>query len=61
MSGRRGCTHWPAAATSTAYRNAVMGVLTFKHFPPQMLASFLPVLKRGPQICLQRARALGVI
>ncbi|HEY2658338.1 MAG TPA: phosphotransferase family protein [Caulobacteraceae bacterium] len=42
-----------------SYRLAVINVLAMKHFPKEVLESFMPVLKRGPELCLQRAKALG--
>jgi len=44
----------------TAFRIAVINVLAMKHFPPEVLQSFMPVLQLGPRICLERARALGI-
>jgi aminoglycoside phosphotransferase (APT) family kinase protein len=44
----------------SAYRLAVINVLAMKHFPKEMLDAFMPVLRRGPALCLARAGALGV-
>lgn len=44
----------------SAYRMAVLNVLAMKHFPAEVLEAFLPVLQRGPAICLARAREMGV-
>jgi hypothetical protein len=44
----------------TALRLAVINVLAMQHFPPEVLAAYLPILQRGPQLCLERARAMGI-
>jgi aminoglycoside phosphotransferase (APT) family kinase protein len=44
----------------SAYRVAVINVLAMKHFPQEVLTAFMPVLRRGPMLCLERAAALGV-
>lgn len=44
----------------TTYRMAVINVLAMQHFPAEVLDAFMPILERGPMICLDRARALGV-
>lgn len=43
-----------------SYRLAVINVLAMKHFPPEVLSAYAPVLKRGPMLCLDHARGLGV-
>jgi aminoglycoside phosphotransferase (APT) family kinase protein len=42
-----------------AFRLAVINVLAMKHFPAEVLELYGPVLRRGPEICLERARILG--
>lgn len=42
-----------------AFRLAVINVLAMKHFPAEVLELYGPVLRRGPEICLERARVLG--
>jgi aminoglycoside phosphotransferase (APT) family kinase protein len=42
----------------SAYRLAVINVLAMKHFPPEALAMLLPILERGPKLCLERAAHL---
>lgn len=44
----------------TAYRMAVINILAMQHFPPEVLAAFLPVLERGPKRCLERAEAMNI-
>lgn len=44
----------------TMYRMAVLNVLAMKHFPPEVLETFLSVLERGPRLCIERAMRLGV-
>ena len=58
-SGRK-LLHRDYFALFTAYRTAVINVLAMKHFPAEVLASFMPVLERGPRLCIERARALHV-
>jgi aminoglycoside phosphotransferase (APT) family kinase protein len=43
----------------STYRLAVINVLAMKHFPPEVLDTFMPVLSRGPELCVARARAIG--
>ena len=43
-----------------AYRLGIINVLAMNHFPPEVLESFGPVMRRGPAICRARAEALGV-
>jgi hypothetical protein len=40
---------------------AVINVLAMKHFPPEQIAAFLPVLRRGPELCVARAIAIGAL
>jgi aminoglycoside phosphotransferase (APT) family kinase protein len=42
-----------------AFRLAVINVLAMKHFPAEVLELYAPVLRRGPELCLERASALG--
>lgn len=58
VSGRK-LEHLDYFGLFTAYRVAVINVLAMNHFPPEVLASFMPVLEKGPRICVERARALG--
>ncbi|MDP1631246.1 MAG: phosphotransferase family protein [Caulobacter sp.] len=51
---------WDYYCLFTAYRIAIINVLAMNHFPPEVLAAFMPVLEKGPDLCLERARALGV-
>lgn len=44
----------------TAYRVAVINVLAMQHFPPELIAAYLPVLERGPELCVERAKALNI-
>lgn len=44
----------------TAYRLAVINVLAMQHFPPELLAAYLPVLERGPRLCAERAKAMNI-
>lgn len=44
----------------TAYRLAVINVLAMQHFPPEMLAPYLPILERGPKLCAERAKAMNI-
>lgn len=44
----------------TAYRLAVINVLAMQHFPPEVLASYLPILERGPKLCVERAKATNI-
>ena len=43
-----------------AYRLGIINVLAMNHFPPEVLETFGPVMRRGPAICRARAEALGV-
>ncbi|WP_299694096.1 phosphotransferase family protein [Hydrocarboniphaga sp.] len=43
------------------YRMAVINVLAMGHFPPEVLESFMPVLRRGPELCFKRAQELGIL
>jgi aminoglycoside phosphotransferase (APT) family kinase protein len=44
----------------TSYRLAVINVLAMQHFPPEVLAAYLPILERGPKLCLERARDMNI-
>lgn len=44
----------------TAYRLAVINVLTLRHFPPSVIEMMLPVIERGPRIAAELAEAQGV-
>lgn len=44
----------------TAYRMAVINVLAMKHFPTEILTSFMPVLERGPALAVKMAGNLMV-
>lgn len=54
VSGRK-LRHMPYFLLFTSYRIAVINVLAMKHFPPDVLAAFMPVLESGPSLCLARA------
>lgn len=58
VSGRR-LKHMPYFELHTFYRVAVINVLAMGHFPAEVLQNFMPILERGPRLCVQRARALG--
>lgn len=45
----------------SAYRIAVINVLAMKHFPAEALESIMPILKRGPELCIARAKKLAGI
>jgi aminoglycoside phosphotransferase (APT) family kinase protein len=59
VSGRK-LRHMEYFELFSAFRLAVINVLAMKHFPAEILESFMPILVRGPELCLARARALGV-
>lgn len=59
VSGRK-LRHMDYFELFSAFRLAVINVLAMKHFPPEQMAVFLPVLRRGPDLCVARAAALGV-
>lgn len=44
----------------SAYRVAVINILTFKHFPPDVLKQLLPILERGSKIAAELAEKVGV-
>ena len=44
----------------TAYRLAVINVLTFRHFPEPILRQLLPVIERGPKIAADLAARVGL-
>lgn len=58
VSGRT-LKHMPYFELATLYRVAVINVLAMAHFPPEVLENFMPILERGPALCLKQARALG--
>lgn len=59
ISGRK-LSNLPYYELFTAYRLAVINVLTFRHFPAPVLEKLLPVIERGPRIAAELAGALGV-
>lgn len=59
VSGRE-LRHMDYFELFASYRMAVINVLAMKHFPPEVLDVYAPVLKRGPALCLDHARVLGV-
>lgn len=58
VSGRK-LKHMPYFELHTLYRVAVINVLAMAHFPPEILQSFMPILERGPALCIAHARTLG--
>lgn len=60
VSGRT-LKHMPYFEVHTFFRVAVINVLAMAHFPPEILQNFMPILERGPRLCVERARALGAL
>lgn len=44
----------------TYYRLAVINVLCMKHFSQEVLEALLPVMVRGPELCFETARSMGI-
>lgn len=59
ISGRK-LKHMDYFRLFTAFRTAVINVLAMKHFPAEVLEAYRPVLERGPTLCIERARKLGM-
>ena len=58
-SGRK-LRNMPYFELFTAYRLAVINVLTFRHFPEPILRQLLPVIERGPKIAADLAARVGL-
>lgn len=59
LSGRK-LRHLEYFRVFTAFRLAVINVLAMRHFPPDALEALMPVLERGPKICLEYGQKVGV-
>lgn len=42
------------------FRLGIINVLAMKHFPAEMLQALMPVFKRGPDLCFEKAASMGV-
>lgn len=59
VSGRK-LENMPYFELFSAYRLAVINILTFKHFPEPVLLQLLPIIERGPRIAADLAAGLGI-
>jgi aminoglycoside phosphotransferase (APT) family kinase protein len=59
LSGRK-LRHMDYFALFSSYRLAVINVLCMTHFPPEVLEALMPTLQKGPALCLQRAKVMGI-
>lgn len=60
LSGRK-LKNLPYFKLFSAYRMAVMNILSFRHFPEEILLDLLPIVERGPRIMRDAAAEFGVI
>lgn len=59
ISGRE-LRHLDYCRLFTGFRVAVINVLAMRHLPPEAHEALLPVLERGPSICMELAVKVGV-
>lgn len=44
----------------TYFRLAIINVLCMKHFSPEVRGALMPIMARGPELCFESARSMGI-